>query len=100
MDAPLNVDGISTHPTIVTLSIGPSPGSASTDVGEDEGGVGDRRVEAMLGIILVAETRVWTCGELHSMDVRIMCHNPVSSSRAMIGLTPFSPVQGAPPSFD
>ena len=52
MEAPLNVDGIFTRPTLVTLSVGPSPGSASTDIGEDEGGIDDGRVEAMLWINL------------------------------------------------
>ena len=43
-----DVDGISTPTTIVTLSIGSSPISVFTDVGEDEGSVDDGRIEAML----------------------------------------------------
>ena len=42
------MDGISTPTTIVTLSIGSSPGSAFTDVGGDEGSVDDGRIEAVL----------------------------------------------------
>lgn len=48
-DVSLDTDGISTPTTIVTLSIGSSPGSPFTDVGgEDEGSVDDGRIEAML----------------------------------------------------
>ena len=43
-----DVDGISTPTTIVTLSIGSSPISAFTDVGEDEASLDDGRIEAML----------------------------------------------------
>ena len=43
-----DVDGISTPTTIITLSIGSSPGSPFTDFGEDEGSVDDERIEAML----------------------------------------------------
>jgi len=43
-----DVDGISTPTTIITLSIGSSPGSPFTDIGEDEGSVDDERIEAML----------------------------------------------------
>jgi len=43
-----DVDGISTPSTIVTLSIGSSPGSAFLDVGEDEGSADDGRIEAIL----------------------------------------------------
>ena len=43
-----DVDGISTPTTIVTFSIGSSPRSAFTDVGEDEEGIDDGRIEAML----------------------------------------------------
>lgn len=43
----VDLDGIST-PTTITLSIESSPGSAFTDVGEDERSVEDRRIEATL----------------------------------------------------
>ena len=43
-----DVDGISTPTTIVTLSIGSSPGSPFTDVGGDEGSIDDGRIEAVL----------------------------------------------------
>ena len=43
-DISLDVDGVSTPTTIATLSIGSPP---FTDVGEDEGSVDDRRIEAM-----------------------------------------------------
>jgi hypothetical protein len=59
MDAPLNVDGIFTRPTLVTLSVGPSPRSASTDIGEDEGGIDDGRVEVMLWINFVVGVRAF-----------------------------------------
>ena len=48
-DVSSDVDGISTPTTIITLSIGSSPGSGFTDIGEeeDEGSVGER-IEAAL----------------------------------------------------
>jgi hypothetical protein len=48
IDVSLDVDGISTPTTTITLSIGSSPGSAFTEVGEDEGSVDDGQIEAML----------------------------------------------------
>ena len=47
-DVSLDIDGISTPSTIITLSLGSSPRSAFTDVGEDEESVDDGRIEAIL----------------------------------------------------
>jgi hypothetical protein len=78
---------------IITLSIGPSPGSASMDIGEDLGGGGDGRVEVMLWINLVAAGERFggppvSYTVTRGIYVRETCHNPASSSWCRFSLTP------------